>query len=413
MRKYHWQAIAICLITILVTAGFALFTKAAPGAPTIPHPITGRQQCLLCHSASGPSPAPANHSTFTESACLSCHTLATSPSTSSNTTGSVSPAGGCESCHGKADLSMTLASGEKLALYVDPKIFAASIHGDKLLCTDCHASITGYPHPSHEIADRRDYNITQYEICKRCHFDNYTKTLDSAHYDMLTKGFTGTPLCTDCHGAHDVTSPSQPRTRISQTCSKCHQIVYNAYVDSIHGKALITGNNFDVPVCTDCHLSHTIEDARTAGFRIASVDLCVKCHSNEKLMQKYGISTSVVKTYLQDFHGASVALVARQNKEVWPEEAVCTDCHGVHDIKSPDDPDSSVIKANLVNTCRNCHPDATANFPSAWLSHYEPSLDKAPTVFYVRWFYRILIPFIVIGLAVHISVDIWKVVTNR
>ena len=130
-------------------------------------------------------------------------------------------------------------------------------------------------------------------------------------------------------------------------------------------------------------------------------------------MQKYGISTQVVKSYLEDFHGASVALLARQSKDVWPEEAVCTDCHGVHDIMKPDDLNSSVIKANLVNTCRNCHPDASTNFPGAWLSHYEPSADKAPLVFYVRWFYRVLIPFILVGLIIHILLDLWRVVTNR
>ncbi|HLB28477.1 MAG TPA: hypothetical protein VJK47_04610, partial [Dehalococcoidales bacterium] len=73
----------------------------------------------------------------------------------------------------------------------------------------------------------------------------------------------------------------------------------------------------------------------------------------------------------------------------------------------------AVIKANLVNTCRGCHPDASTNFPGAWLSHYEPSADKAQIVFYVRWGYRILIPFIMVGLLIHIMVDLWRVVTNR
>ena len=400
--RYLGQAIAIIIFAVLATATPSLLVKAA-STPTIPHSISGREQCLTCHNSTSANPAPASHATFTNEACLSCHSAAASQAQEQN----------CSSCHGQTGLKIQTASGETLSLYVDPEVYAASIHADKLLCTDCHSSITGYPHPKVEIPSLREYNISQYEVCKRCHFDNYTKTLDSVHYAKLTGGNTVTPLCTDCHGVHNITSPSQPRTRISQTCSECHEGIYTQYVDSVHGTALISENNFDVPVCTDCHLSHTIEDPRTAGFRIKSVDLCISCHSNEKLMQKYGISTKVVKTYLQDFHGASVALVGKQSKEVWPEAAVCTDCHGVHDILKPDDPNSAVIKANLVNTCRGCHPDASTNFPGAWLSHYEPSADKAQIVFYVRWGYRILIPFIMVGLLIHIMVDLWRVVTNR
>lgn len=403
MRIYLGQAIVLTLIAVLVTAVPPLLVKANPEAPLIPHSISGRQQCLTCHNATNVSPVPASHATFNESSCLSCHSASASPVLEEN----------CSSCHGQPELSMTIADGESLSLFVNPEVFATSIHGGKLLCTDCHSAITTYPHPKREIPSRREYSITQYEVCKRCHFDNYTKTLDSVHYDRLTKGDTKTPLCTNCHGAHSVTSPSQPRTKISQACSECHENIYSMYVNSVHGKALIEENNYDVPVCTDCHLSHTIEDPRTAVFRLESVKLCSSCHSNEKLMQKYGISTRVVKTYLQDFHGVSVALLGKKSKDIWPEEAVCTDCHGVHNIQKVDDPESAVMKANLLTTCRRCHPDATTNFPGAWLSHYEPDTDKAQLVFVVRRFYRVLIPFILVGLIIHILVDLWRVITNR
>ena len=76
-------------------------------------------------------------------------------------------------------------------------------------------------------------------------------------------------------------------------------------------------------------------------------------------------------------------------------------------------PNSPVIKANLVETCAKCHPGATTNFPGAWLSHYEPSISKSPFVFFVGWFYKILIPFILVGLFVHIMLDLWRRITNR
>ncbi|MFH1651872.1 MAG: cytochrome c3 family protein [Chloroflexota bacterium] len=421
---------------ILLLLGLSLprLAVAADGPPPTPHPIAGQEKCLLCHSTSGPVPSPADHSSYNESSCAACHAPApapapvpapvpapappppSSPATSPPPVPAApvaTPAGNdCMQCHGQPGLSMTLADGETLPLTVSTPEYSASVHGDKLLCTDCHSSITGFPHLAREIASRREYNIAQYELCKKCHFDNYTKTLDSIHYTLLSSGDLETPLCTDCHGAHDVTPPSQPRARISQTCSQCHQEIYQEYIGSVHGTAL-EENNLDVPVCTDCHQSHTIADPRTASFRLESVQLCSNCHSNAQLMSNYGISPNVVKTYLNDFHGRTVALVEKQDRDIWVQEAVCTDCHGIHDIRAVDSPSSPVIKENLVSTCGKCHENVGVNFPSAWLSHYEPSITRAPLIFFVRWFYRILIPFMLVGLSAHVLLDLWRRITNR
>ncbi len=403
MRRLWACGMALVAVAMVAIAIFPSPTEADSGAPQLPHGLSGQEQCLTCHGAQGIKPGPASHATFSESACLDCH----------SSSAALSQEDACLICHGQAGLSMTLANGDSLPLYIDLEIFAASVHGDRLLCTDCHGSISTYPHPQRDIPSRREYNVAQYELCKRCHFGNYTKTLDSIHYEMLSKGDLSTPLCTDCHGAHNVTLPAQPRAKISQTCSECHQALYGMYNASVHGKALIEEDNYDVPVCTDCHRSHDIKDPRTASFRLESVELCGSCHSNEDIMEKYDISTKVLKTYLEDFHGRTVTLLARESRDIWAEEAVCTDCHGVHDIQRVDDPDSPVIKANLVATCRSCHPEATANFPGAWLSHYEPSVHKAPLVYFARWFYWLLIPFMLVGLSIHVLLDLSRAITNR
>jgi len=130
-------------------------------------------------------------------------------------------------------------------------------------------------------------------------------------------------------------------------------------------------------------------------------------------MSKYGLSPAVLKTYLQDFHGTTNTLLQEQSPLIWSKEAVCTDCHGIHDITKIDDPQSRVLRANLVKTCQECHPDATDNFPAAWLSHYEPSLTKAPLVFVVDIFYKIFIPFIAGGMVLHVFVDLWRILSGR
>ena len=380
--------------------------------PVVPHDTTGKEDCLTCHGPTAMLPAPESHAGYTEDRCLLCHEVDVTMEPGG---GGEQPIGAesCMVCHSNPELTMTLGDGEELPLYIDPAIWGGSVHGDKLLCTDCHTTITGYPHESWEIPSRRDYNIAQYELCRHCHFDNYTKTLDSIHYAIFSAGDMDAPLCTDCHGSHDITPLTENRANISRTCSQCHQTIYNEYISSVHGNALVTEDNYDVPVCTDCHASHTIEDPRTASFRLESVQLCANCHSDADLMNKYGISPNVVKTYLEDFHGRTVALIEKQDRDIWVDEAVCTDCHGIHDIQSVDDPDSPVIKANLAVTCGKCHDDVSQNFSGAWLSHYETTFDKLPLIFLVEWFYKLLIPFILVGLSIHVLLDLWRRITNR
>jgi predicted CXXCH cytochrome family protein len=310
-------------------------------------------------------------------------------------------------------MELTLKSGEKQSLFVDAESFAGSIHGDKLRCTDCHKDIKAYPHPKRDFKDLRDFTLAYYESCKGCHFDSYTKTLDSVHYSVLSKGDLKAPLCVDCHGAHDVMSPGVPRSRISRTCSRCHGEIYQKYSESVHGAPLLKENNVDVPVCTDCHRSHAIEDPRTASFHLKTPQLCAGCHANEEIMKQYGLSTDVLRTYLKDFHGMIGSFYKMEGGKPAAVTAVCTDCHGVHDIQPVNSPRSSAMKANLLKVCRKCHPDATGNFPAAWLPHYEPSLKRAPLVYLVKLFYLIFIPFVIAGLILQILLHIWRVVINR
>jgi len=319
----------------------------------------------------------------------------------------------CLGCHGDKDLSTKLSSGEVLSLYVDQQAYAGSVHGDKLGCLECHAGMDEVPHPAKPFRTLREFTIAYYEQCKRCHFDNYTKTLDSVHYARLARGDARAPVCVDCHSAHAITRPEVPRSRTSHTCAKCHQDVFAAYAQSVHGRALLEDENRDVPLCTDCHRSHNIGDPRTPGFLLTTPELCGTCHTNERVMKKYGLSTRVLATYLADFHGVTVSLRRAAGTGVAGLTALCIDCHGIHDITRVRAPGSRVMQANLVKVCQRCHPDATERFPAAWLSHYEPSWKRAPIVYAVTVFYRIFIPFVIGGLVLQILLHLWRVVVNR
>ncbi len=408
----RWRIVAGTCLLFGLALGLALLSSVntAEAQPPAPHPISPGVDCLACHGPGQARSVPPTHAGWPADQCMGCHKQG--PATQS----SAQPRDAgleCLTCHGNLDLAWNMPGGETLKLYVDARELAGSAHGDKLTCLGCHRDIQGYPHRTIFAMTSRDYSLAGYELCKGCHFDQYTKALDSVHYKQLAGGHKDAPVCTDCHGAHNVGDPQAPRPKVSQTCARCHQQISQDYANSVHGKALVEDANRDVPVCTDCHGVHNIHDPRTAQFRVETPDMCSDCHSDQAIMSKYGISNMVQKTYLEDFHGVTVNFYKKEGATVWPRKAVCTDCHGVHDIQPVDNPQSHVIKANLVATCQQCHPQATTNFPDAWLQHYEPSPSKWPIVYYARLFYNIVIPLTVGGLLVHIGLDLTKTLWRR
>jgi predicted CXXCH cytochrome family protein len=321
----------------------------------------------------------------------------------------------CLACHLNPDLKKDLPSGEPLSLFVDQQHFTDSVHGQKnITCAQCHSNITGFPHPDFNPTDRRDVTLKLNQLCQQCHADNYQKAQDSVHSRALASGNRNAAVCTDCHTAHAVTPPDQPRTRIPQTCAQCHSAIYAQYVDSVHGAALTNDSNSDVPTCIDCHGVHNISDPTTAAFRLKSPQLCAKCHTDNARMSKYGISTNVLNSYVADFHGTTVELFAKESPDAATNKPVCFDCHGIHDIKKIDDPNSTVFKDNLLKTCQQCHPNATAaSFTGAWMSHYIAGPAMYPLVYYINLFYTILIPVTIAGLLFLVVLDIYRRLRRR
>lgn len=320
----------------------------------------------------------------------------------------------CLSCHGDPELSMELPSGDTLSLYISPETLSQSIHSPLgIECQACHTDITTYPHPEFAPQSQRELSLALYEACAKCHSDNYDKTQDSVHAQVAADGNQEAPICTDCHGAHDVHPPDQPRANVSTTCGQCHAEIFEEYQDSIHGGALIQEDNQDVPVCTDCHGVHNIQDPRTSQFRIDTPELCAGCHADAELMEKYGLSADVYSLYNLSWHGVDVNVYKANWPTIWHESAVCTDCHGVHNIRGTDDPASMVNPANLLTTCQNCHPGVGPNWTGAWTGHNQISLERTPFVYYTEAFYATFAPIVLWGSVLYVVLKIIHMLVER
>lgn len=330
----------------------------------------------------------------------------------------------CLFCHSKEGFNVQLDSGETLGLTINQDAYAASTHGSNgVTCVTCHTDITGVPHPERTTETLRAVKIKYYTSCKQCHEKQFNLTLDSVHQKSLAAGNDNAAVCADCHNPHTqqrLTNKdtgellAYARLQIPKTCSQCHSAIYDQYKESVHGKALTEEGNQDVPTCIDCHGVHNIQSPTTATFRNSTPFLCAKCHTNNALMLKYGISTQVLNTYVADFHGTTVVLFDKTYPDQETNKPVCTDCHGVHDIVRADDPQKGLsTRENLLARCQTCHPDATANFPDAWMSHYVPTPEKYPIVYYVNLFYKFFIPAVLGPMAILVALDFGRMMINR
>ncbi|MGB9593675.1 MAG: cytochrome c3 family protein, partial [Anaerolineae bacterium] len=345
----------------------------------------------------------------------------------------------CVECHGGHDITppdqprykLSQTCGQDGCHTTILETYAKSVHGSVIakeednpyvpVCEDCHGA--------HQMPDPRtgEFRTASPELCATCHTDPnvvaryglstdvYQDYRDGIHSKLAEKDPTiKTPVCTDCHGVHDVKGLRKSVQAASETCAHCHTAIYGEYKQGVHGEALLTGNP-DVPGCTYCHGAHKIPDPRTPQFRIGEPDLCAACHSDAALMAKYNLSPEVYVTYTQEFHGMTVQLY----KTKWPTasiycyEAVCTDCHGIHEIRSHTDPKSSVHPDNLIHACRKCHPDAPDKFATAWAGHYKITRERAPLTYYVNLFYTILIPLVIGAMAFFVLTDIGRRIVNH
>lgn len=321
--------------------------------------------------------------------------------------------GECLICHADEGMTLELGDGTELPLFVSEEAWAGSVHAEQLICTDCHNEYDD-DHPMGEsFADSRAYSLRSYEACKACHFDTYTRTLESVHFELLRDGLDAAPVCTDCHGAHAIADPHRKQAMVSRSCASCHTEVFETYSASVHGSALVQDHNQDVPACPDCHTSHTIEDPTTARFHVASPDLCIGCHGDAALMAPYGVPTDVATTYLSDFHGVTASLSTMERGDPRQVVVTCVDCHGAHGTASPAAVGEVKMKETVAEVCSSCHENAAVDFPAAWLSHYRPSLSHAPLVYLVDLLYKILIPFIVVGLALQVLLHLYRLATGR
>jgi cytochrome b subunit of formate dehydrogenase len=378
----------------------------------------------------------------------------------------------CLGCHSDATAVKDLGNGKTKSVHVDPAKFSGSIHG-VLGCTDCHADIADYPHEpvpqpvdcamchsdmadqwknsrhakafmagnrnaagclschggnAHAIVPKSDPKspVAHQNIpatCGRCHGQKLVmessglKTTPAFSYQQSVHGKANAAgnqkaaVCTDCHNSHEILGANDQTSSINkfnipQTCGKCHGGVSTVFMTSIHGQAIKRGNS-KAPVCTDCHGIHLIKDHIDPTSSVAAQNIarttCGQCHGNVQLSKEFGISSGRIKSYEESYHGLAKRLGSA-------EAANCASCHGVHNILPASDPSSMIHKANLPETCGQCHPGSSSKFVQGRVHLEELPVDQQTfgdkVMKWVSWIYVPLIALTLGGMALH-NIIIW------
>ena len=208
-------------------------------------------------------------------------------------TGWAQSASDCLDCHD--DEELTKNEGTRVvSLHVDYEKFLASIHGQEgLECIDCHADLDGFEDWPH------DEDLEPVD-CTMCHDDVAEIYSESMHGQAVAAGNVLAPQCWDCHGAHEIMPPEDPDSAV---------------------------NKFNIPLmCGRCHK----EGAPVADFATVSQD-------------------SILSHYSLSIHGEGLY------KRGLTGTAVCIDCHTAHNVRNHSDPQSTIHRDNVANTCQKCH----------------------------------------------------------
>jgi len=271
------------------------------------------------------------------------------------------------------------------------KLFDASTHGrlhagnnpNAPYCTDCHGS--------HDILPQKDKTSPIFarnipDLCGKCHREGeraalrYTGSQHEIvkHYKMSIhgkgleeSGLMVSATCTNCHTAHSILPADDPNSsvnhdKIIDTCAQCHLGIAEKFRKSIHSPA-INDTKKKLPVCIDCHTSHTIRRVDLASFRNMILAQCGTCHEEQ------------TETYLDTYHGKASLLSGGE------KSAKCSDCHGSHDILPTYYARSNLNQRNVVATCRKCHPDSNRKF-TGYLTHAtHHDKKKYPFLYYTFW----------------------------
>ncbi len=240
-------------------------------------------------------------------------------------------------------IALVLAAGAGAAAAEEPPSTPRGKLPRETSCFDCHSQLDGTALEPTRAIDA-DVHLQAGIGCHECHGGDPGAGFDgdpfAAHDEA--KGFTGKParldiprFCAKCHSDAATMKRFDPQMRIDQ---------HSEYLTSVHGQRNSAGDE-KAAVCVDCHGAHGIlppGDPRSSVHASSLADTCSRCHSDAELMRGYGLKANQVERYRTSVHAEALY----QNGDL--SAPTCNDCHGSHGAVPPG-------VDSVSNVCGSCH----------------------------------------------------------
>lgn len=287
----------------------------------------------------------------------------------------------CLVCHGNYNPEVLDAPGKVRSLWIDSRLFLQSSHA-RLGCKACHKNIDKFGHQGEGIAAGTI-------DCAPCHTaeQKSTPAQRAAHQQQM-----------ETRSGYDMT-----QTIAISACIGCHEKEYEQYKRSVHGQSMQTHGVEGVPFCINCHGMHYIlpsDDPRSATNPLNVPSTCLNCHAQADVKLRAGLTLSVAESYESSFHG-------KRSELGYQSVAVCTTCHGSHEIYAPSDPRSMVNRARVAQTCGECHEGAQLNFAAAF-THKTVSPKEQLGLYILQQIYSWVIFLLIAQFALFALLDIYR-----
>lgn len=301
----------------------------------------------------------------------------------------------CLMCHKYPKMGRITEDGVQKSYYVIPETFSRTVHRN-VPCRDCHNYIEELPHkPVTEgvRCDSQCHSVKNPSTGKPfSHAPIYNTFKQSVHgRDKVAEGLDADkPYCINCHTNPLYNAAEEaPPEHIVERCVVCHE-----------------DNNFAEKWYN--HTSRRIREVKRSSKEI--VALCTSCHGDKDLVQRHQQGAAqedrplgpkfavAAESYTNSFHG-------KVTKYGNTDAANCLDCHAssnnyymsVHELRASRDPLSPVHEQNRVQTCRQCHTTADANY-AAIDPHPTNKKEDNPFNHYAEMAYNIIGEVVLIAL---------------
>ena len=221
-------------------------------------------------------------------------------------------------------------------------------------------------------------------------------------------------LCMSCHGKEDCEIDVDPGSleqsaHKSLMCSDCH-----IYVHKETPNLKLDMNN----QCIGCHASVNHENIHSPSLTGGIGALCTDCHGihniqsvndPESSVNKLNVHNTCIKCHpdiIEAYHYSFHGTAVDLGSL---KAATCIDCHGTHDILPPSNPDSSIATENVPDTCAKCHSTPQPNFAKG-MEHLTPFDNQKEGAYWLWVVWKFFIALILFDIIKDCTIAIFELI---